>query len=235
VAVLADYGRIVPAPLLGVPERGFLNLHPSLLPRHRGSTPIPEAILAGDAETGVTLFEMDEQLDHGPIVAQRRVPLPADATARTMEPSLAGVAAALLAEGLHAWLAGELPPVPQDEHHATLSRPLHRADGHLDPARPAAELERQVRAYDPWPGTFLDLASGRLAVRAAAFRPSQTGDVAGAIVDEGTDGVALATVDGRLELVEVQPAGGRPMSGSSWRRGHRDQHAAAPLTVGASR
>jgi len=220
LAILADYGRIVPPSVLAIPKRGFLNLHPSLLPRHRGATPIPAAIVAGDRETGVSLFEMDEQLDHGPVVAERRVALPPDATAGSLEPALAALAASLLVDALPAWLEGSLTAVPQDESLATLSRPLNRSDGQLDPGLPAAELERRVRAYDPWPGTYLQLDSGRLGIRAAAVRPTAAGDTVGALITLPGGGVALATADGRLELLEVQPAGGRPMPASDWRRGH---------------
>ena len=176
VAILADYGRLVPDPILGIPGRGFLNVHPSLLPRHRGATPIPAAILDGDGETGVTLFEMDEQLDHGPIVDARSMSIPASSTAAALERELATLAAALLGDSLAPWLAGDLRARPQDESGATLTRPLRRADGHLDANRPAAALERQVRAYDPWPGTFLEVRSGRLGVRRAATAPSRAGD-----------------------------------------------------------
>ena len=217
LVVLADYGQIVPAALLEL-RHGALNLHPSLLPRHRGATPIPAAILAGDAETGVTLMRMDRGLDTGPIVAVERVPLGAGEATPELETRLAAIAAALLARSLDPWLAGELPAQPQDDSTATLTRPLGRADGRLDPSRPAAALERQVRAYRPWPGTFLDLPGGRVGVLGARVVPSQAGDAPGRIVSDAA-GPALATLNGRLLLDDVQPAGGRSMSGEAWLRG----------------
>lgn len=217
LVVLADYGQIVPGPLLDRPH-GALNLHPSLLPRHRGATPIPAAILAGDAETGVTLMRMDRGLDTGPIVAAERVTLGTTEVAPELETQLAELAASLLARSLGPWLAGELPEHAQDEAAATTTRPLRREDGRLRPLRPAAELERQVRAYRPWPGTFLDLPGGRVGVLRAAVASSKDADVPGWIVD-GDDGPSLTTVHGRLLLREVQPAGGRPMSGDAWVRG----------------
>ena len=172
--MLADYGRLVPSAVLDLPRHGALNLHPSLLPRHRGAAPIPAAILAGDAETGVTLMRMDEGLDTGPIVAQRRVPLSGDETAPELEGRLAEVAAELLVATLPAWLAGRLDATPQPEDGATLTRPLRREDGRLDPVRRRRELERQVRAYQPWPGSFLDDGPTRLIVwQASAHGPSE--------------------------------------------------------------
>lgn len=217
LAVLADYGQIVPPALLGLPH-GALNLHPSLLPRHRGASPIPAAILAGDRETGVTLMRMDEGLDTGPIVAVERSSLGGTETAPDLEARLAAVAADVLARSIGPWLAGALPAVPQPPEGATLTRTLRREDGRLDPGRSAMDLERRVRALQPWPGTFLETSTGRLAVHVAHVERGAADDERGALVAHG-DGLALATADGRLVLDEVQPAGGRRMSGSALRRG----------------
>jgi methionyl-tRNA formyltransferase len=218
--VLADYGRLVPAELLE-PRHGALNLHPSLLPRHRGATPIPATILAGDPITGVTLMRMDAGLDTGPIVAQTRWALEGDETTPELEAALADEAAALLERSLDPWLAGELPALPQPSDGATLTRPLRREDARLDPDRPAAELERQVRAYDPWPGSDLELAGGRLKVWRAAVLPPRPGQEPRTLTVDDADGIALTTPRGRLQLLEVQPAGGRRMTGAAWRRGWR--------------
>lgn len=219
LAVLADYGRIVPPSLLEL-AHGALNLHPSLLPRHRGASPIPATILADDVETGVTLMRMDAGLDTGPIVAVERWPLGGTETAPQLEERAAGAAARLLARSLGPWLGGELSAVPQDEAAATLTRPLRREDGRLDPKRPAAELARQVRAYQPWPGTFIETGS-RLRVLRAEPMPASALERPSTITTDGADGLALVTADGRLRLLEVQPAGGRPMSGAEFVRGLR--------------
>jgi methionyl-tRNA formyltransferase len=222
--VLADYGRIVPGTLLALPVHGALNLHPSLLPRHRGATPIPAAILAGDAETGVSLIRMDEGVDTGPIVAQDHLRLRGDETAPELESVLAGLGARLLVANLSAWLSGALEARPQSEGGVTLTRPFRREDGLLDPAEPAIVLERRVRALQPWPGTWLDLPDGRLIVRRAtlAAPPSDAPAAAPGLLLPTPDGVVLATGEGWLGLVEVQPGGGRPMSGAAWRHGRRD-------------
>ena len=218
LGVLADYGRIVPQALLDVPLHGILNVHPSLLPRHRGATPIPAAILAADPVTGVTVIQMDAGLDTGPIVAAESWLLSGSETAPIIEAQAAAVGARIIRALLAGWLAGQLPAQPQDERAATLTRPLGREDGRLDPARPALELERAVRAYLPWPGTFLDTPRGRLAVRAATVEPAAPGDVAGSVVEDDL-GLALVTVADRLRLLEVQPAGGRSMSAAAYLRG----------------
>jgi methionyl-tRNA formyltransferase len=218
--VLADYGQIVPAALLDLPF-GALNLHPSLLPRHRGATPIPAVILAGDRETGVSLMQMDAGLDTGPIVAIARLALDGTETAPELEERLAAMAADLLERSLGPWVGGELTLAPQDDDGSTLTRPLRREDGRLDPGRPAATLERQVRAYQPWPGSFIETAMGRLVVWSATVARGR--DVVAGTIGEG----GLATAAGTLVLDEVQPAGGRRMAWTEFVRGR-------PRIVGTS-
>ena len=219
LVVLADYGQIVPPTLLELPL-GALNLHPSLLPRHRGATPIPATILAGDGETGVSLMRMDEGLDTGPLVAVERIGLDGTEVAPELEARLASIGADLLDRSIEPWLAGDLPARPQPAEGTTVTRQLRRDDGRLDPARPAAALERQVRAYQPWPGSFVDTPSGRLVVWAAGVGPGH-GDPPGRLGPAG-----LATVEGDLVLHEVQAAGGRRLTWPAFLRGH-------PALVGA--
>lgn len=220
LVVLADYGRIIPASMLALPHHGALNIHPSLLPRHRGASPVTATIYEGDEVAGVSLMRMDEGLDTGPIVAQREVPLDGTEIAPELEERLAEMGADLLVEHLPAWLDGSLPARPQADHGATLTRLLRRADGQLDPSRTALQLERQVRAYQPWPGSFLEFEGERLKIWAATVleRPASItqGDFA---LAQGT--IALGTVKGALLLDEVQPAGKRRMAGADYRRGKR--------------
>jgi methionyl-tRNA formyltransferase len=215
--VLADYGRIVPGAWLEIPRFGALNVHPSLLPRHRGAAPIPGAILAGDRETGTSLMRMDAGVDTGPVVAQRSIRLGGDELAPALERELARMGAELLTESLPGWLDGSLVAVPQPAHGATVTRPLKREDGRLDPARPAIELERQVRAFQPWPGSFLETAGDRLVVWRARATTGE-GSRPGRLVALG-DGLGLTTADGVLELLDVQRSGGRRMSGAELVRG----------------
>ena len=219
LGILADYGKLLPPAILGLFGRGILNLHPSLLPRHRGATPIPAAIVDDDAETGVTLFRMDAGMDTGPIVASEKIDVPGGADAPWLEARLAILAAGLLGSTLGPWLGGTLAAVAQAADGISVTRPLRRDDGRLDATRPAAELERKVRALRPWPGTFVEAAGGRIVVLRVAVAPSRAGDEPGWLVDDGVAGPALATSSGRLRLLEVQPAGGRPMAGAALVRG----------------
>jgi methionyl-tRNA formyltransferase len=219
LGVLADFGRLVPASILGIPSHGILNVHPSLLPRHRGATPVPATILAGDPMAGVTVMQMDAGLDTGPILDSRSWPMLGTETAPELEARAATEGAALLRELLEPYLTGERIAVPQDGATATITRPLRRTDGLLEPGRHAADLERQVRAYLPWPGSYVETEAGRIAVLRAAVGTRGADDRTGALVaDDG--GLALVAADGRLRLLDVQPAGGRRMSGEAFRRGH---------------
>ena len=217
--VLADYGQIVPEALLSLPRFGALNLHPSLLPRHRGATPIPGTILAGDVETGVSLIQMDAGLDTGPLLAQVRLPLTRAETAVELQPRLAVLAGDLLLETLGPWMAGEVTPVPQSNEGATLTKPLRREDGRLDPTLGIDFLDRQRRAYDPWPGTFVDTPLGRLIIWDARALEAGASRMPGMLLRLPANRLGLATRDGLLELVEVQPAGGRRMTGAELLRG----------------
>ena len=219
LGVLADYGQIVPRELLELPPHGILNVHPSLLPRHRGASPIQAAIAAGDARAGVTIMRMDEGLDTGPSIGAVEWPTTGRETAPELEAKAAGEGAALLTSLIGEWLAGGITPQAQAADGATLTRRLRRADATLDPKRPADELERQVRAQLPWPGSAIETAAGRLAVQRASVAAAQPGDEPGTLVGEGA-GVALATADGRLVLDEVQLAGRRQLSGAEFLRGH---------------
>ena len=212
LGVLADYGRIVPAGILELPPHGILNVHPSLLPRHRGATPIPATIAAGDESAGVSIIRMDDGIDTGPIVAQEAWALDGSERAPDLEASAARHGADLLARTIPAWLAGAIPAVPQDEASATSTRPFRREDGRLDPTRPAVVLERQVRANAPWPGTFIETADGRLAIIGASIGPPDA--TPGTITADG-----LVTADGVLRFDQVQPAGGKPMSWAAFVRG----------------
>ncbi|MBI3748872.1 MAG: methionyl-tRNA formyltransferase [Chloroflexi bacterium] len=218
LGVLADYGQIVPAAVLSIPPHGILNVHPSALPRHRGASPIAATIEAGDPIAAVFLIRMDEGLDTGPIVAGTSWSLAGDETAPALEAEAARRGAALLIATIDDWLAGRRPAVPQSTTGVSLSRPLRREDGRLDPTRGATALERQVRAYQPWPGSFVETAEGRLIVHAAEVAPGLPSDAPGRIEADGS-GLALTTTDGRLRLTDVQLAGRRRTDAASLRRG----------------
>jgi methionyl-tRNA formyltransferase len=237
LGVLADYGQIIPGRLLELPRLGILNLHPSLLPRHRGATPIPAAIAAGDPRVGVTIIRMDEGLDTGPIVATTEWEVNWRETTPQLEAFAAREAATLLGRTLDGWVAGGIRLEPQPADGVTITKRLRRDDARLDPSRPAVELERHVRAYLPWPGSMLETPAGRLVVHKASVAPSEPGDEPGTIVAQG-DGLALTTGDGRLVLDEVQLAGRRPLGGPEFLRGQREllgTQAGRPGAVAAGR
>ena len=160
--VVVAYGQIIPRSILSIPPRGVVNVHASLLPRHRGASPVAHTILAGDRETGVTIMKMDEQLDHGPILGARKVAIEPQEDAPQLTRRLAGVGASLLVETLAR--LDEVRAVEQDHSQATIAPRLRREDGELDWGVGAEEIDRRVRALQPWPGVTLPTARGRVKV-----------------------------------------------------------------------
>lgn len=220
--LLVAYGQLVPQDLLDLGERPPLNVHPSLLPRHRGAAPVAGTILAGDPEGGVTLMVMTPELDAGPIVARWPVPLTGRETTPELEARLADLAADVVPPELEAWARGALDPTPQDAAAATLVRPFRRRDGWIDWSAPAVDIDRQVRALQPWPGAWTTLDGRRIHVRRA--RPvSGVDDVPiGALLPGAAPSVACGR--GALALEVVQPEGRPAMPADAWRRGLAREH-----------
>ena len=221
LVVVAAFGLILPLDVLAIPARGSVNTHASLLPRHRGAAPIMAAILAGDDETGITLIQMDPGLDTGPILAQRAIPIDQVDTTGTLTPKLARLAADLLIETLPRILAGEVVPHPQDETQATVFRTIRKEEGLIDWTRPAVELARRVRAFNPWPSAYTFWNGLGLKVLRARAVPSSL------IAEHGRvmrlkDEIAVSTGDGGLVLQQVQLAGKRAMDIDDFIRGQRD-------------
>jgi methionyl-tRNA formyltransferase len=220
--VLADYGRVVPSALLERPAHGALNVHPSLLPRYRGASPVQATILAGDTETGVTVIRMDAGVDTGPIVAQERTNVVAGETAPELEARLSVLGARVLSNALSPWLAGLITPRPQPSQGASRTPVLTRADGRIDWTGDAAAIERQVRAYQPWPGSWTESPFGQLVIWGAAVvddGAARGAEVAGTVRSFGR-GLAVATGAGLVELNEIQLGGRRRMSGQDLRNGY---------------
>lgn len=222
VIVVAAFGQILRPALLALPPHGCLNVHASLLPRYRGAAPIPAAILAGEPVSGVTLMVMDEGLDTGPILVQAEWPLVADETTASLTARLAALGARLAVDTLPAWLAGEIGPRPQDNAQATWCTPLKKEDGLLDWSRPAAILDRQVRACDPWPGAFTWLHGERLKLLRARPLPEPPAVPGPGEVLALDGGLAVGTGQGLMELLEIQLAGKKPLSAAVFARGRRD-------------
>lgn len=225
--VVAAFGQILPAEVLHLPKHGCLNVHASLLPRHRGASPITGALLAGDAETGVTIMLMDEGLDTGPILAQRATPIEPDDVAGELGTRLAEMGAHLLVEVLPRWLAGGIVPTPQDDAQATTTRLLHKEDGRLDWSLPAEVLARHVRAYTPWPGAYTTWQGRQLKIiRARALAvstddtPGEPGHVFLASGEGGHEQLACACGQGALALEVIQLEGKRALLASEFLRGY---------------
>ena len=218
LVVLAAYGLLLPPPFLFEPLHGAVNVHPSLLPRHRGAAPVAAAILAGDTETGVTLMTMDEGLDTGPTLARQVFPLNGDERTPGLTARLFALGCELLAEVLPGYVAGKVAPVPQPDEGATYTPRISKADAMIDWRDPAALIERKVRAYDPWPGTATLWEGRRLAITDAAADP-ETGIASGEIGTRG-EGVFVGTGEGALRLLRVKLEGRQEMSAAEFLRGH---------------
>ncbi|HMQ33187.1 MAG TPA: methionyl-tRNA formyltransferase [Chloroflexaceae bacterium] len=220
--VVAAYGEILRKAVLAIPPLGYLNIHPSLLPLHRGPTPVAGAIMAGDSETGVSIMRLDPGMDSGPILAQAVVPLPPTARAGPLTDELFRLGARMLVEVLGPYAAGELEPRPQDHGLATVTRLLKKEDGVVDWSLPALVIERMARAYDPWPGAVTTWQGHGLRILAAAVHPDWSGpEPPGALVGQAGGAPLVATGSGALGLLEVHPAGRRPMAGAAWLAGLR--------------
>ena len=216
--VVAAYGSILPAAALGVCERGAVNVHASLLPRWRGASPVAAAILAGDSHTGATLMQMDAGLDTGPLLAARRTRIEPHETTGALERRLARLGADLLLQRLPAILAGELEAVPQDAALSTYAPLVAKRQGRLDWTRPAEELARCVRAFDPWPVAHAMWGGRPLRLWQARALDGAAGEP-GRVLSISRDGMDLATVSGVLRVGEVQLPGRRRMPAVDAARG----------------
>ena len=216
--VVAAFGQILKRDVLELPRFGCLNMHASLLPRWRGAAPINAAILHGDEETGVTIMQMDVGLDTGPMLAKRSLRLSADDTAASVTEALSHLGADLLIETLPEYLSGNITPQPQPEEGVTYAPMLKKEDGRLDFTRGVNELERQVRAFNPWPGAFMDYEGGLLKVHKAHV---EEGVASAGQRLAHLDQPAVGARDGLLILDEVQPSGKKSMSGKSFLAGAR--------------
>ncbi len=224
--VVTAFGQILREEVLDLPQFGSINVHASLLPRWRGAAPIQAAILHGDDTTGVTIMKMDTGIDTGPLLSQRKVPISSEETAGSLSPKLAQLGADLLIETLPLYFRGELEPSPQQGEH-TYAPMLKKRDGELDFTQSAGDLERKIRAYDPWPGTFMNWEHGQLKILKGRVSEMIDAEVG---IEEIMPGQrttfqshpAVFTSNGLLILVDVQPAGKKPMPGPVFLRGARD-------------
>ena len=226
-ALLADFGQIIPTELLDHYPRGIVNLHPSLLPRHRGASPIPATILAGDRETGVSTIVMDQGVDTGPIIAVQHLRTRPAVTAAELEAELAELAAVGVADTLATWLQGSEAAAPQGVVGATQTKRLARADGRIG-AQTSWELaQRMWRAYQPWPGVWVEIPGvvDRLILSSISAVEGDASLAAGTL-DLRDDALLLGLAGGTLRLDRVTPAGGKSMTGGEFARGRQGELAA---------
>jgi methionyl-tRNA formyltransferase len=223
VIVVMAYGQILPRAVLAIPRIACLNLHASLLPRHRGAAPIQAAIAAGDRETGISVMYMDEGLDTGDVMLETRIEIAPDETGDSLHDRLTKIAPEALKEALARLQAGDAPRIPQDSVAATYAPKLEREHGRIDWTEPASFIERKIRAFTPWPGAFAILrdeggAERKLKVHRASIVPAESID---------PKKLVIAAKDGALRLEEVQLEGKKRMSAAEFLRGHN-----APIHVG---
>lgn len=222
LVVVAAYGRLLPQEALDVPPHGCINVHASLLPRWRGADPITRAILAGDAESGVTIMQMVLEMDAGDILLERAIPIAPDDTGESLERKLATLGASALVEALFEWRAGRLTATAQDPTAVTLAPMIRKTDGAIDWCRSAAGIERAVRGYIPWPVAATTRAGAPLRVwRAAALDEAHSTAAPGTVLAVDARGILVATGSGVLALLEVQAAGKKRMPAADWARGAR--------------
>jgi methionyl-tRNA formyltransferase len=224
---VAAYGRILPAAILSLPPLGCVNVHGSLLPKYRGAGPIQWAIINGETETGITTMLMDEGMDTGAILLQKAIPIAADDTAGTLSPRLAELGGRLLVETIARLKANTLVPQPQEASRATLAPLLKKEDGAIDWTLPATVLANRVRGLSPWPGAYTTMVGGdSWTIWRALALPGTVTQPPGVIVAITREAIHVATGDGVLAMMELQPANSRRMSVSQYLAGH-------PVAVGS--
>ncbi len=195
---VASYGQVLPKEILEIPKHGCLNVHPSLLPKYRGATPVQFAILKGDKKTGISIILMDEQIDHGPIIAQRKTTIGQNETAKELHDRLASLGAELLIDTIPDWINGKIQLQNQDEEKATYTKILTKEDGKINWNKTPEEIEKQIRALNPWPGTYTIYKSRRLKILEARIEKN------------------------KLVIEKVQLEGKKPMNLQDFLRGHPD-------------
>ncbi len=220
--VVAAYGLFLSKAVLETPGYGCLNIHPSLLPRYRGPSPVISAILAGEETSGVTIMLLDEGMDTGPILAQRKVAIESGETSDELTARLFELGADLLVRTLDAWTSGEITPSTQNDAEATITRLLKREDGLLDWSESASAIERRIRAFKPWPGTFTSWDGLSVKVLTGRALPDDYPAAPGTVCAGEEDRVIVATGSGALELLEVQLEGRARAKASDFARGQRD-------------
>ncbi|MBI2961249.1 MAG: methionyl-tRNA formyltransferase [Betaproteobacteria bacterium] len=217
--VVAAYGLILPQAVLDIPRLGALNIHASLLPRWRGAAPIARAVLAGDRETGISIMKMDAGLDTGPVLLQRAIPIRDEDDAASLEARLADLGAGLIVEALDLFEKGMLSPDPQPAQGVTYAAKLEKGEARLAWGRPATELWRSIRAFNPFPGAQTSCAGEEIKIWRAALADAR--GAPGEIIAVGNHGILVACGEGGIRLLELQRAGAKRLAAAEFLRGRR--------------
>lgn len=225
VCIVVAYGKIIPATLLVQAPRGWLNVHASLLPAYRGASPIQAAILHGETETGVTLMQLDAGLDTGPIITQEKTPITPDENFASLHDKLGQLGATLIAQSLLPYLNGDVKPTPQDNSKATLTTTIAKTDGRIDWKKSSTEIDRQIRAYTPWPGAYCfwtprKTTSAELRLKILSAVPAETAHRVLPGQTAANEGVIVGCGHGSLELKKVQLEGKTPLDIKDFIRGY---------------
>lgn len=218
LGVVAQYGSIIPKPILESPTHGILNVHTSLLPKYRGASPIQSAIMNGDPETGVTIMQMNEGLDTGPIILQKSLKIGPDDTYAIVDQKLAELGAQALLEAIPAYISGSLQPQTQDEMQVTTCKQLTREDGRINWQKTAQEIYNQYRALTPWPGVWTIWNEQR--IKLLKIRPTSQTSKPG-LVSVNNDSLIIGSTDGALEIIDLQIEGKKPMDAKTFLNGNK--------------
>lgn len=222
VIVVACFGQFLKRNLLAVPRMGTINVHPSLLPKYRGASPIQWALANGERETGVSVLYVTPRMDAGDVLAQERHGIGPDETHATLEPKLAALGAALLGRVLDGFREGRTQGVPQEESEATFARKLTKEDGRVDWGRPAEAIRNRWRGFSPWPGAYATLPDGTLLkIHEMTVEAGREGAAPGEVIESKGAGPVVAAGEGAVRLTAVQPAGKKVMPGAAFLCGYR--------------
>jgi len=223
LVIVMAYGQILSSKFIALPSLACINLHASLLPRHRGAACIQAAIAQGDHETGISVMHVVRALDAGDVILAKAIPIRPDETGGQLHDRLAELAPDAMSEAIELIVSGDAPRMPQDESQVTYISKLERDDGLLDFTRPAIEVERTIRAYDPWPGTFMNVLENGKPRRLKVFPPTQVidRDLAPGVIEVVESELLIGTAEGALKLEVVQPEGSKRMAVSEYLRGRQ--------------
>ncbi|NQU83437.1 MAG: methionyl-tRNA formyltransferase [Parcubacteria group bacterium] len=222
IAVIVAYGQLIPKRILSIPKFGFINLHPSLLPKYRGPSPIQSTILNGDKETGVSIIILDEKMDHGPILSQKKIKIEKDETAESLHEKSSKIGADLITKTANDLVSGKIKGKEQNHKKATFTKILKREDGKINFEKSAEENERMVRAYSPWPGTFTEINGKRLKIISAYIYKKEEHQKTGVFFEAKNKKLAVKCKKEALVLERVQLEGKKEMSGEEFLKGNKN-------------